>query len=660
MRLAVCLALLVGVPVRLPAQDLAGSWSGVWIRDADTLDVVMRFENAAAAWSGTFDTERLRVEGIPFTEVAFDPPIVRLRLVGDTTTTEFEGRVVGDSLSGALVEDGASGWFAFARTSEAPPALREEEVRFRNGDVELAGTLVLPAGAGPHPAVVFLHGSGSEGRWASRFLARRLARDGIAALIYDKRGVGGSGGSWEESGIEDLAADAAAAVGFARTRAEIDPHRVGIHGHSQGGTIAPLAAVRSEADFVIGSAAAGVSMADVEAYSIGNSIGVSSLPPDEVALARDYVEAIVDVAYRGAPREELEAAAARAEGYAWYFAPPRPDDPYWAFSRRFAEFDPLLWWARIRVPVLLVYGSEDARVPAEVSRAAIVQALGDRAPVVTRVFEGADHTFRVRRPGDVWPRTVEGYPDVILEWLRNVAGRETSRLSSDSQNSSRDRLALPLQVELPRLELPEILAAGFVGGLRDQSLARRGHGRETRGHVDVVAQGGDVADGLFHAGDSADVRNARVNADADGKPGALLLGVPGRQQQSLGSEHRRPCVVGSGEDRKVQTDHLVTDQFVDDGIGPDEDLGRRLVEPVHQLTEARRGHPLRHLGRPANIDEEHGDFKLGTTRVPFGERHSKTAEARILPVLAVTDQRHEPGTRVIEGGIAVLAPVSGG
>lgn len=421
--LALCLTLLAGMPAALPGQDLAGTWSGIWTRDADTLDVTMRFESADGVWKGSFDSERLRVEGIPFTEVVVDS-VVRLRMVGDATTTTFEGRVVGDSLEGTLVEDGARGSFAFARSSGTRPALREEEVRFRSADVELAGTLVLPSGTGPFPAVVFLHGSGAEGRWASRFLAGRLAHEGFAALIWDKRGVGGSGGSWEESGFEDLARDAASAVAFLRSRPDIDPARVGLHGHSQGGTIAPLAAVESRADFVIASAAAGLPPAEVEIYSVGNAIGVPSLPPDEAAIAKAYVEAIVDVGYRGASWEELEAAEARAEGHAWYFEPPGRYDPYWTFSRRIAGFDPLRWWARIRVPVLLVYGAEDERVPAEPSRAAILQAIGDRAPVRSRVFEGADHTFRVRRPGDVWPRTVEGYPDAILEWL----GEELSGL----------------------------------------------------------------------------------------------------------------------------------------------------------------------------------------------------------------------------------------
>ena len=409
-------------PNRLSAQDLGGEWVGVWTRDADTLQVAMRFRQVDRAWTGEFDAERLRVEGIPFTEVAVDPPSVRLRLVGDATTTEFQGRVHGDSLSGTLVEDGARGGFAFSRIALLRFPLREEEVPFRNGDVELAGTLILPPWKGPHAAVVFLHGSGPEGRWASRFLARRLARGGTAALIWDKRGVGGSTGSWEEAGFGDLAGDAAAAVAFLRSRSDIAPDKVGIHGHSQGGTIAPLAAVESDADFVIGSAASGLPMADVEVYSIGNAIGVSSLPPQEAVIAKPFVEAIVDVAYRGAPRGELDRAAAAAQGHDWYFEPPGADDPYWFFSRRIADFDPLAWWARVRVPVLLVYGVEDARVPAEASRDAIVGAIGDRAPVETRIFEGADHTFRVRSPGDVWPRTVGGYPDAILEWLEKVTG----------------------------------------------------------------------------------------------------------------------------------------------------------------------------------------------------------------------------------------------
>jgi pimeloyl-ACP methyl ester carboxylesterase len=116
---------------------------------------------------------------------------------------------------------------------------------------------------------------------------------------------------------------------------------------------------------------------------------------------------------------EAETAAERARGHAWFFELPGPDDPYWFFSRKIADFDPLFWWRQVEVPVLLLYGSADERVPVEASRSAIMTAIesAGRTTAEVRVFEGADHTFRLRRPGDVWPRTVTGYPDAILEWL---------------------------------------------------------------------------------------------------------------------------------------------------------------------------------------------------------------------------------------------------
>lgn len=432
MRRRIWILAILGITVPVIAwgqqtgASLAATWTGVWVRAADTLDVTMRFEQVDGVWRGEFDAERLRVVGIPFQAVEFEPPSVSVHLVGDATTTVFSGRVEEDSLTGALHEGEDSGRFALGRDSRAAPALRQEDIRFRNVDVELAGTLILPSGSGPHPAVVFVHGSGGEGRWASRYLARRFVRAGFAALIWDKRGVGESSGKWTEAGFEDLAADVAAAIAFMRSRPEVDPVRVGIHGHSQGGTIAPLAAVRSGADFVIASAASGLPMAEVEIYSVGNSIGLRTLPRQEAAIARAYVEALVDVAYRGAPRAGLEAAAERARGHAWFFEPPDPDHSYWQFSRRIADYDPLVWWRQVEVPVLLVYGSADERVPVEPSRAAIVGAIDSagRTRVEARVFEGGDHTFRVRRRGDVWPRTVEGYPEAILDWLRQNQGGE--------------------------------------------------------------------------------------------------------------------------------------------------------------------------------------------------------------------------------------------
>ena len=98
----------------------------------------------------------------------------------------------GDTIAGQFREGDARGTFSLRRVDAKPPPFKQEEVSFRNGDVTLSGTLLLPLTEELHPAVVFLHGSGSEGRYAGRFLAEYFTRHGIAALIYDKRGVGKS------------------------------------------------------------------------------------------------------------------------------------------------------------------------------------------------------------------------------------------------------------------------------------------------------------------------------------------------------------------------------------------------------------------------------------------------------------------------------------
>ncbi|MDD3642706.1 MAG: alpha/beta fold hydrolase [Candidatus Krumholzibacteria bacterium] len=121
---------------------------------------------------------------------------------------------------------------------------REEQVRFTSGDVELFGVIDLPPGPGPHPGVVFAHGSGKDP--AVEFLAFGdfLSQHGIASLTFDKRGTGRSEGEYTMD-FDLLAGDVAAAVEFLASRPEIDGGMIGISGFSQGGWVGPLAASRT-------------------------------------------------------------------------------------------------------------------------------------------------------------------------------------------------------------------------------------------------------------------------------------------------------------------------------------------------------------------------------------------------------------------------------
>jgi hypothetical protein len=122
---------------------------------------------------------------------------------------------------------------------------------FASGDVRLSYALDLPAGAGPFPALVFGHGSGRSTKADAAPLAARLAARGYAVLRYDKRGVGLSGGTYENVGVANsermigvLAGDMAAGAAFLASRPEIDGRRIGLIGGSQAGWIMPAAAAR--------------------------------------------------------------------------------------------------------------------------------------------------------------------------------------------------------------------------------------------------------------------------------------------------------------------------------------------------------------------------------------------------------------------------------
>jgi pimeloyl-ACP methyl ester carboxylesterase len=405
-------------------RQLAGDWHGYWTRAADTMPITLHVNRdpATQAYSATFDSDRLRVMGIPFNRVSVEGCCsVVMQLQGDRTTAVFTGTLQGNTLSGEFREAGNDGRFAYSRAPAATARLIEQDVTFRNGEVSLAGSLILPSDTGRRPVVVFVHGSGAEGRWASRFLATKFAERGVAALIFDKRGVGKSSGDWRTATLDDLASDVLAAVAYLRQNQRIDPRRIGVHGHSQGGTLAPMIAARSpDVAFVIASAAAGVPTDSTEIFSVLNSVYPNASTATDSADARAYTSELVAVAYHGQPRERLDALVSQFKGRPWFFAPPPPDASYWSFSKRFGEFKPLDWWRQVRVPVLLIYGGADQRVPAQESAARIAAELVRQTPganVTVRVLPNADHTFRLPPGPSGWPATAPDYVPTLLAWL---------------------------------------------------------------------------------------------------------------------------------------------------------------------------------------------------------------------------------------------------
>src|ERR1700676_3789475 len=207
---------------------LDGHWEGTLLQSGQRLPIRFDFSSAGATRKGRFSVDRWRAMDYPLDGVQLAGRRVRFHL-GDNA---FDGTLNGPHATGTFKGDDGKGTFDLHRVTPTALPYDEVPVTFRNGAVTLAGTLALPRAPARHAAVVLIHGSGPQSRWGTnRYVADRFARAGIAALAYDKRGSGDSGGDWRTATYADLARDALAAVALLAARPDIDPARIGVHGH---------------------------------------------------------------------------------------------------------------------------------------------------------------------------------------------------------------------------------------------------------------------------------------------------------------------------------------------------------------------------------------------------------------------------------------------
>ncbi len=315
------------------------------------------------------------------------------------------------------------------------PHFTEREVTFRNGSVELRGTLLLPAAQSPAPAVVFLHGSGPHPRAGFRSYAEEFARLGVASLSFDKRGSGRSGGSWVASSLEDLAGDAIAAVDHLKTEEGIDSQRIGFWGVSQAGWVGPFAASRSQdIACMILISGGGASPRESEMFSYRQVFERAGLSPAEKAQATETLEAYFDYLATGDGRAELIARLdgirtgrlSRLAEQLDRILPSEENRANWSWV---GTYDPARHIEDLRYPVLLMFGDRDTDHPTALAvkrwREGLARAGNDR--VTLMIFPGAGHGIRMREgyTGTGRAPFADGYTEVQLGWMWRhvVAGK---------------------------------------------------------------------------------------------------------------------------------------------------------------------------------------------------------------------------------------------
>jgi pimeloyl-ACP methyl ester carboxylesterase len=300
------------------------------------------------------------------------------------------------------------------------------DVTFTNGTVTLAGTVIRSRAAGPRPAVVMVHSSGNQSRNGPiayfRLIANLLAANGITTLVYDKRGVGSSTGSWPTATYADLARDLRAAVDAVRRSPGVDPTRVGIWSLSQGGWVAPLVATTDERlRFLVLVSGAATSPAQQEIDRVAAVMRAAGSPQADVAAASSYLRLFFDVSAGTRPWSDLQAEMTRTANAPWVSYVPRPrTERETTWTPEPATLDPAAIFHDVRAPVLAVHGAEDVDVPAKVNSVLFARLSGHRNSR-QQIFPRADHYLLVRiaDPDREYRRLSPGYLPLLVDWIRS-------------------------------------------------------------------------------------------------------------------------------------------------------------------------------------------------------------------------------------------------
>jgi dienelactone hydrolase len=314
------------------------------------------------------------------------------------------------------------------RVARRIAAHKTESIEIRNGEVVLRGELLVPTTHGRHPAILLAHGSGpatrNVGMWNVFFV-----RLGMAVLSLDKRGAGESTGDFRAASMDDLASDWLAGVTFLKSRSDIDPRRIGVHGSSQGGWTAPLMAARSsDVAFVIVRAGSGSNVADTMLHEIEWSARESGMREDDISEGMIAARAAMGMIARGVSTPDYDAAMSP------YRSRPSWSDVFWVIDetlrgqnwiRLNAAYDPIDSIYRIHVPILWFLADKDHNVPTEVSASRLRQAFsaaGNRDAMVI-ILANAGHGFLSTPTGNnnefaEQSHYTPGYWNTMERWLR--------------------------------------------------------------------------------------------------------------------------------------------------------------------------------------------------------------------------------------------------
>jgi uncharacterized protein len=425
--------LLIGL-ASLPTfgQEITGKWNGLLKVQGMQLRIVFNINKTETGYSATMDSPDQGAKGIPVTTTRFENSNLKIEM--NTPKIEYEGVLGNDGVvTGNFKQSGMSFPMNLSRQAiEKEKLIRPQEplkpypyyaenISFENkkAGITLAGTLTLPKKEGIYPVVILISGSGPQNRDEELMghkpflvLADHLTKNGIAVLRYDDRGTALSKGNFKTATSADFASDAEAAVDYLKTRKEINPKKIGLIGHSEGGLIAPMIASKSkDVAFIVLLAGPGIpgdQLLLMQQKLIGKAAGMSE---DDLQKSETINKKAFEIVKKSTTIEQLKTDLTQAlnqnlkdnpntkipdgmsnEAYVKL----QVDQIAYPWMSYFIKCDPTPALEKVKCPVLALNGAKDLQVPPKENLAAIRKALekGGNKKGTIKELPSLNHLFQ--------------------------------------------------------------------------------------------------------------------------------------------------------------------------------------------------------------------------------------------------------------------------
>ncbi len=415
-------------------QDITGDWHG-YLKEFQ-LRIVFHITETENGLRSTMDSPDQGANGIPVSETRFEDSLLTINAPNLGLT--FKGKLIDDALEGTFSQGGMQLPLKLTReVLEKPIAKRPqepkepfpyyiEEVTFRNedADISLAGTLTLPDKTGKFPAVVLITGSGPQDRNEELMghkpflvLADHLTRNGIAVLRYDDRGFGKSTGEFNGATSADFATDVQSAMDYLKTRKEIDPSKIGLIGHSEGGFIAPMVAAKSkDIGYIVLLAGPGLRGDKLIVLQQEVIARASGIPEEDIQVTKEFNTKVFKMVLESDNLETLKSdlnqyMTQALENEAKNIVPKGTTAENFIKTQiniittpwlvGFVKHDPAPVLEKVSCPVLALNGEKDVQVPPKANLPLLEQALleGGNQEGTFLELPGLNHLFQESETG---------------------------------------------------------------------------------------------------------------------------------------------------------------------------------------------------------------------------------------------------------------------